>query len=96
MVIDDFYSIPVVPADLPAITATEASESSPSEAVKDMLKAKSIYQAAGLQGSDDKDMWDACHAKVAGAEVDCSSSTRRRGVTLVAAPVRKRLAEALH
>ena len=92
LVIDDFYSISTVPADLPASSTAEEAIGSTSVAVQDMLKAKEIYNKAGLLGSDDKDVWDACHAKVTGAEIDSSLPTRRKGMTLIAAPIRKRLA----
>lgn len=70
--------------------ATVAGSSS--EACKLMSRAASAYAEAGILGSADKDVWDADRAKVTGGELDSSLATRRLGLALLSAPVKKRLA----
>ncbi|CAJ1398946.1 unnamed protein product [Effrenium voratum] len=57
-----------------------------------LAAAKSAYKAASLSGSDEKDIVDACQAKVAGAEIDSSPQNLDRGLCTVGAPREKRLA----
>ena len=60
-----------------------------------LAAAKSAYKAASLSGSDEKDIVDACQAKVAGAEIDSSPQNLDRGLCTVGAPREKRLALSL-
>lgn len=72
LVIDDFYTISVVPAS-PSLDATSWS-------VQQMQKAQDLYAQQGLLGSSEKDVIDADHTKVTGAEIDASQSTRALGL----------------
>ena len=72
LVIDDFYTISVVPAS-PSLDATSWS-------VQQMQKAQDLYAQQGLLGSTEKDVIDADHTKVTGAEIDASQSTRALGL----------------
>ena len=81
LVIDDFFTIGV----------TDLADESPwgNAAMASALKA---YADSGLLGSPEKDVSDADHAKVIGAELDSSPEVRRLGLVTLAAPVEKRLA----
>lgn len=82
LVIDDYFSVSV-----------EALSFQPgtSASFKNFSAAARIYEDAGLIGSPAKDVKEEQKAKVAGAEIDSSSSARRHGVVTVGAPVQKRI-----
>lgn len=90
LVIDDFFTVSVETAD------KEGHEDNPpavqSRALQRFQLAKQAYQSADLKGSDDKDLVDLTRAKVIGGEIDSACSTRRLGLTTLAAPAKKRLA----
>ena len=92
LVIDDFYAISIEEADLPAHIPGEGLSKDRPLAVAQLLCAQRAYDAEGLLGSPQKDVRDAMKAKVSGAEFDSSPSTRKLGLTTVAAPAQKRLA----
>lgn len=92
LVIDDFYAISIEKASLPAHSPGEDLLHDRPLAVAQLVKAQAAYEAEGLLGSPQKDVRDACKAKVSGAEFDSSSCTRNLGLTTVAAPAQKRLA----
>jgi len=92
LVIDDFYAVGVFPTGnaLDAVDMNDASAEG--SALPCFRKAQAAYQVAGLLGSSDKDIVDECKAKVTGCELDSSPHTRSLGLTLLAAPAKKRLA----
>lgn len=57
-----------------------------------LLHAREIYARSALPGSPEKDVAAACCFKAAGAEIISSEEAVRQGVTLVAAPLSKRIA----
>ena len=87
LVIDDYYAISSVYAPI-------GSRASPntSAATKCLLRAKEVYKAEGLLGSEEKDVVDAACCTVAGAELDTSSTTRALGLALAGPPRAKRIA----
>ena len=84
LIIDDFFALAVQPGSFRSGTP------SPSSALVDHAKAG--YEREAVLGSDDKDVRDQRHFKVAGAEVDASERTVAEGMTLCGYPVLKRLA----
>ena len=82
LIIDDFFSVSV--EDLSSGRTSSLSE-------KRFKVAQQAYESEGLIGSKEKDVIDQDCAKVAGAELDCSSHTRSLGLCTVAAPAGKRL-----
>ena len=87
LVIDDFYTVSVGPAQLSSGAGPQVPP-----ALTNFKKAKRHYSEAGILGSDDKDVINLQKAKVTGGELDSSSSTRSLGLTTLAAPAAKRLA----
>ena len=85
LVIDDFFSISV----------SDLTDVGPPPCVDDLHRAKAIYAAAELAGSDDKDVWGEQSARIAGAEINSSPHARARNIVTVAAPAAKRVALAL-
>ena len=66
--IDDFFVIAKVPAkEIPRLTASSFTPASDC-----LRRAKQVYSAEGILGSDEKDVVNSSCAKVAGAEVDSS------------------------
>ena len=85
LVIDDYFSVCVHDlADLRSPVCASRLE-----------RAKQIYAAQGLSGSDDKDIVAQPLAKIAGAEVCSTPFVRSLGLATVAAPAQKRAALAL-
>eukprot|EP00435_Cladocopium_sp_Y103_P034036 s1336_g8.t1 len=84
LVIDDFYTVSVVSSD-PAASLPD------SWAVRKMKEAQKLYKEERLLGSAEKDIVDADLAKVTGAELDSSSTTRALGLTTLASPWQKRM-----
>lgn len=90
LAIDDYYAIsiedePLQPG-LPSLPAVSSQASSL------MARARLAYDKAGILGSSDKDVCEDAKAKVTGAELDSSLETRRLGLALLGAPVKRRLA----
>ena len=85
LVIDDFFTLALKEPGCKG-TAT------PSEAARAFHRAKSLYQGAGLKGSDPKDVYEESRATVIGAEVRSEDAFVRRGLVSIAAPAQKRLA----
>ncbi|CAE7462864.1 unnamed protein product, partial [Symbiodinium necroappetens] len=85
LIIDDFFAIAVQPGGFLAGTPSPSS----SELID---RAKIGYRREAVLGSDDKDVRDQRHFKVAGAEIDSSESTVADGMTLCGYPVAKRIA----
>ena len=83
LIIDDYFAIGCEP-----ITTSPLN----TFASKALAKARCIYEAAGLEGSVEKDIDAQNVFKAAGAEIISSASAVQRGLTLVGAPVEKRLA----
>lgn len=83
LVIDDFYTLSILPA--------ERSANGASWACTTMQSAQNLYQSEGLLGSSEKDVYDADFAKVTGAELDSSESTRALGLATLASPWKKRM-----
>ena len=50
--------------------------------------AKGAYEAAGIKGSDDKDVFGADTFTIAGAECDSSSAAVKEGLVTVGSPSR--------
>lgn len=92
LVIDDFYAVGVVPTGNACDAVDMNDASAEGSALPCFRKAQAACQAAGLLGSSDKDIVDECKAKVTGCELDSSPHTRSLGLTLLAAPAKKRLA----
>ncbi|CAE7231757.1 unnamed protein product [Symbiodinium sp. CCMP2456] len=82
LVIDDYYSISTEDVRLPPSEATS---------VDCLRAATSAYAGSSLLGSTEKDIVGADKAKVAGAEIDSTPSTRSLGVVPAGAPCAKRL-----
>ncbi|CAE7635021.1 unnamed protein product, partial [Symbiodinium necroappetens] len=85
LVIDDFFSISV----------SDLADGGPPPCVDDLHRAKAIYAAAELAGSDDKDVWGEQRARIAGAEINSGPHARALNIVTVAAPAAKRVALAL-
>lgn len=83
LIIDDYF----------AIGAEEVGQD-PEESFAHhaLLHARSTYEKSDLPGSPEKDVVAACCFKAAGAEIVSSEDAVKRGVTLVAAPLAKRIA----
>ena len=81
LVIDDFFSVCV----------REVADASEPLCNVRLRAAKRIYEAEGLHGSDDKDLWGEQLAKIAGAEINSTHDARSRGLITVAAPADKRI-----
>ena len=88
LVIDDFFSI----AAVPATSLRKRPGHNSNGALKAFIKAKEVYAAAGLQGSDAKDVVDAAEATVVGAQIDSRPHLVSEGQVICAAPKEKRLA----
>ncbi|CAE7829539.1 unnamed protein product, partial [Symbiodinium necroappetens] len=84
LIIDDFFALAVQPGSF------RSGSPSPSSALVDLAKAG--YARESVLGSDDKDVRDQRHFKVAGAEIDASEPTVAAGMTLCGYPVVKRMA----
>ena len=69
--IDDFFSVSVEPQDMPADQAA---------AVKSYHLAQQAYEAAGLQGSPDKDKCGVDEGKTIGAYLNSAHRALSRGV----------------
>ena len=82
--IDDFFVISAEKASIPPER---------SEATRRVLRAKEVYKAAQVKGSDHKDVLGAQVFQAAGAQIDSSAFiTRSFGNVLVSAPTGKLLA----
>eukprot|EP00435_Cladocopium_sp_Y103_P017354 s93_g4.t1 len=94
LVIDDYYSISITtdPLRFPAAQREELKATGPTASVRCFETAQLAYSQQGLLGSRDKDVVDSCCAKVTGGELDSRLATRELGLTLLSAPVTKRLA----
>ena len=90
LVTDDFFTVSVETAEKRDPENTPATTQS--RALQRFQLAKQAYQKADLKGSDDKDLVDPTRAKLIGGQIDSSLSTRRLGLTTLAAPAKKRLA----
>ncbi|CAE7249391.1 unnamed protein product, partial [Symbiodinium sp. KB8] len=84
LIIDDYFALAVQPGHF--------LNGSPSPSSLLVDRAKEGYARETVLGSDDKDVRDQRHFKVAGAEVDSSGPTVAEGKTLCGYPVGKRLA----
>ena len=82
LVIDDYFSVSVEALDFKPGTSVS---------FRNFSVASKIYDDAGLVGSPAKDVKEEQKAKVAGAEIDSSSTARGHGVVTVGAPVQKRI-----
>ena len=82
LVIDDYFVISV---------QNSRTGQKEAEAFKYLSKAREAYQRHALAGSEEKDVVSAPLFKVAGAEVDSTEETRRRGYVCVGAPLAKRI-----
>ena len=82
LVIDDFFSVSVEPQCMPADQAA---------AVRSYHLAQQAYEAAGLQGSPDKDKCGVDEGRTIGAYLNSAHRALSRGVCTVGAPVEKRL-----
>lgn len=85
MVIDDLFVL-----SKEEVRADE--DYSMSSSVASLKVAKEAYAAAGILGSDDKDVLGKSTFKVCGAEVISDYASVKRGVTLIGGPVEKRYA----
>ena len=83
LVIDDFFVVSAEKASIPPER---------SEATQRVLRAKEVYKAAQVKGSDHKDVLGAQVFQAAGAQIDSSALTRSFGNVLVSAPTGKLLA----
>ena len=92
LVIDDFDAVSIEDAGLQPYKRDDyPTTGTASRAVEKILQGGRAYDAAGLLGSPHKDVLHSDNARIMGAEVDSSSSTRALRLTTVAAPARKRL-----
>lgn len=92
LVIDDFDAVSIEDASLQPYKRDDyPTTGTASRAVEKILQGGRAYDAAGLLGSPHKDVLHSDNARIMGAEVDSSSSTRALRLTTVAAPARKRL-----
>ena len=82
-------TIPTAPKSRPATPLTTIMP--PSRSKQRLKVAQQAYAQEGLLGSKEKDIVDEEVAKVAGAELDGSQTTRALGLCTVAAPASKRL-----
>lgn len=82
LVIDDFFSVSIEDENFTPGTSVS---------LRNFSKATRIYEDVGLRGSPAKDVKEEQKARIAGAEIDSSLSTRRLGIVSVGAPVQKRL-----
>ena len=93
LVIDDYCAISIEEEPLqPGLPSLPVASS---QASCLMARARLAYDEAGIFGSPDKDVCDAAKAKVTRAELDPSLETRRLGLALLGAPVKRRLALSL-
>ncbi|CAE7243857.1 mok12 [Symbiodinium necroappetens] len=86
LIIDDFFAIAKISRS--AHAGLTSSTTTPAKTCMD--EALAAYQAAGLEGSAEKDVVNATVGSVAGAEVDSRSSTLARGLCVIGAPRSKR------
>ena len=86
LIIDDFFAIAKISRS--AHAGLTSSTVTPAKTCMDTALA--AYQAAGLEGSAEKDVVNATIGSVAGAEVDSRSSTLARGLCVIGAPRSKR------
>ena len=76
-----------VPAkEIPRLTASSFTPASDC-----LCRAKQVYSAEGILGSDENDVVNSNCAKVAGAEVDSSPRALDLRLVLIGAPKKKRL-----
>ena len=88
LVIDDYFSIGVVPRNRSVEDHLLGSELS---ALEKLEVARRAYDRYGLQGSHHKDVVDAASEKVIGAWVNSSDQAAKNGVATISAPPNKRL-----
>ena len=86
LVIDDYFCLSKVSRDL----AASMGPQTPTAACQTLCKALGVYKAHSILGAPEKDQVNLSCTKVAGAEIDSSESTLRRGLATVAAPRQKR------
>ena len=82
LVIDDYFVISVQDGR----TGKEETE-----AFKYLNRARDAYKRHALAGSEEKDVISSSLFKAAGAEVDATEETRRRGYVCVGSPLAKRI-----
>eukprot|EP00438_Fugacium_kawagutii_P012773 Skav217633 [mRNA] locus=scaffold1334:5610:19402:- [translate_table: standard] len=87
LVIDDFFVVSVEDQVPPHAPGEKMSE-----AFAQLKTATKAYKDYDIWGSPEKDVIDADKAKVVGAELDSSPSTRALGLVTLASPANKRLA----
>ncbi len=88
LVIDDYFSIGIVPR----LSGGMASPGKDGLSALEKLNiARRAYERYGLQGSHHKDVVDADAEKVVGAWVNSSNQAARQGVATISAPPGKRL-----
>ena len=89
LVIDDYFAVSIEPA---AVDPRSKHPKTRAKARFDL--AQSAYQKAELAGSAEKDVIDADHTRVIGAELDSSPETRKHNLVTLSTPAAKRLAMA--
>ena len=83
VVIDDYFAISIEDEDTPAFRSRSAQQHS---------RALAAYSDANILGSPDKGIIGEDFGKIIGAQIDSRSSTRKRNLTLLSSPSKKRIA----
>ena len=92
LVIDDYFSIGVVPrGETSQGHACDSGFSFGLSAVEKLEKAREVYKKHGLIGSPHKDIIDADSGKVIGAWLNSSDQASKLGVATLGSPIEKRL-----
>ena len=83
LIIDDFFTVSAEPRGF---------DKEQTEAYSSLVKARSVYEAYGIEGSSEKDIVAEDLFKAAGAEVNSTDVALDAGVCLVGSPISKRFA----